>query len=86
MLAYDGPILKIDNASNGQEVRAVMSLAQQINIEKDENSKCANYPNEHYQSYKDCDQLFVFEFFQDRNITPFWATKKLETVTNKRQE
>ena len=84
MLAYVGPSLKIGNSDNSQEVRAIISLSQKINIKEDKNAKCTNYPNELYQNYKDCDQQFVSAFMEKLNITPFWATADLHAVTNKR--
>ena len=82
MLAYVGPTLKIEDSDKGQEVRAIMSLSQQINIKEDKNSKCTNYPNEIYQSYKDCDQQYVSGHMRALNISPFWATNDLNEVTN----
>ena len=84
MLAYDGPTLRIKNFDDSQEVRAVMSLSQQINIEEDERSKCINYPNKQYKSYYECDQQFVYDYMRAMNLTPFWATTDLLSVTNQR--
>ena len=84
MLAYNGPVLKIVNAADGQEVRAVMSLSQQILTDQDKNSECENYPNKKYQSYNDCDKEFVSGYMKKVNITPFWATEDMELVTEQR--
>ena len=54
MLAYIGPTLKIENSDKGQEVRAIVSLSQKINIEENKNSKCTKYPNDQFKSYKEC--------------------------------
>ena len=80
MLAYEGPILKI-NGSNGQNVYAMFGLSQTIYTDKDKNSECKTYPNERYQSYKDCDTEFVSNFTKEMNMTPFWATQDLKLVT-----
>ena len=82
MLAYIGPTLKIENSDKGQEVRAIVSLSQKINIEENKNSKCTNYPNEQFKSYKECDMLFVIEYMKAMNLTPFWGTTDLHAVTN----
>ena len=84
MLAYAGPKLKIEDSNEGQEIIAALSLSQQINTDKDENSKCLNYPNEAYESYEQCDQEFLMEYMQNIDITPFWATRDLKDVTNQR--
>ena len=80
LLAYDGPILKI-NTSSRRETQAVFSLSQQILTDKDPNSECKTYPNNLYQSYKDCDKEFVSNYTKKLNITPFWATDDLESIT-----
>ena len=84
MLAYAGPKLKIEDSNEGQEIIAALSLSQLINTDKDENSKCLNYPNEAYESYEQCDQEFLMEYMQNIDITPFWATRDLKDVTNQR--
>ena len=85
MLAYDGPILKILNAAEGQEIRAVMSLSQQIYTDQDKNTDCQTYPNKKHQSYEDCDKEFVSDYIKKKmGIMPFWVTDNLDLVTEQR--
>ena len=85
MLAFVGPKLKIQDSDEGQEIIVALSLSEQILTDKDKNSKCTNYPNKLYKSYKDCDKEFLMKQMKDLNITPFWATRDLDQVTNQRQ-
>ena len=85
MLAYDGPILKILNAAEGQEIRSVMSLSQQIYTDQDKNTDCQTYPNNNHQSYKDCDKEFVSDYIKKKmSIMPFWVTEDFDLVTEQR--
>ena len=90
MLAYIGPTLKIENSDKGQEVRAIVSLSQKINIEENKNSKCTNYPNEQFKSYKECDMHFVIEYMNEsytilgnnRTTCSYKSYVKLENILN----
>ena len=49
-------------------------------------AKCEVYPNKNYKTFNDCDEEFVFtEVNQTMNITPFWSTKDLKSVTKHRK-
>ena len=86
LLAYSGPQIKINDLGIGQEVRVFMKFSQEIDSEKDKKAKCNLYPNQDYKSYNECDQKFVYtEVNEVMNITPFWSTKDLKSVTKHRK-
>ena len=82
MLAYQGPAIKIDDVSSqpGREIKTLVHMSQEIQPERD--LGCKNYPYNHYNSYKDCDEEYLLkEVKHRRNVTPVWATEDLEAVT-----
>jgi len=85
MLAYNGPTLTIKDPRE-RELRAIVSISQEINSAKDKTARCTNYPNETYITYNECDKYIVNYILKDDfNITPFWSTKGLDTVTKLRK-
>ena len=82
MLAYQGPVIKIDDVASqpGREIKTLVHISQNLQPERD--MGCTNYPNDHYNSYKDCDEDYLLkEVKLRRNVTPVWATEDLEAVT-----
>ena len=83
-MAYSGPILTI--RERNRRIRAVVRISQEIYSAEDNTAKCQNYPNAIYESYKDCDQSLVNDIMKNSfNITPFWSTKNLDSVTKLRK-
>ena len=83
-LAYDGPSVAISDLiiESSKQIRVLLKVSQDINTERNEESKCKNYPYENYLNYNDCDQNYVQNIVKDNlNITPFWATQVFENVT-----
>ena len=84
ILAYSGPILTI--RERNRRIRAVVRISQEIYSPEDNTAKCQNYPNGIYESYNDCDQSLVNDIMKNSfNITPFWSTKNLDSVTKLRK-
>ena len=86
LMAYSGPQVKINDMSVGQEIRVMIKISQEIDSEKDVRAKCKIYPNKIYKNFNECDEDFVFhEVNKILNITPFWSTKDLKSVTKNRK-
>ena len=84
ILAYSGPILTI--RERNRRIRAVVRISQEIYSPEDNTAKCQNYPNGIYESYNDCDQSLVNDIMKNSfNISPFWSTKNLDSVTKLRK-
>ena len=82
--SYDGPSVEVSDLieESGKQIEIIAKLSQNIKAEKDEESKCKNYPFKTFLNYNECDQTYVKKLLQDKlNITPFWATESLENVT-----
>ena len=87
-LSYTGPLLEISDLfhEKGRQIEIIVQLSQNIKTERDEESKCRNYPNKEYLSYNDCDQTYVQKIMKEKfSITPFWATQDLDNITTMRQ-
>ena len=80
---YDGQPLKIDGLSEGKYKRFHLKISQTIDLEMDSGINCINYPNDKFQSYRNCDESFVYEKMKTFKAMPFWAAKTLEDVTNR---
>ena len=81
LLAYNGPSLAIKDPRE-REIRAIVKMSQEIHSDKDEDARCTNYPNEHYEDYNECDETYVLDRIKlYYNITPVWATRDLDSVT-----
>ena len=85
MLAYSGPIISNQIKGFTKEVKVALKITQNKFSEEDQTNPCAEYPNEDYQSFEDCDEIFVYhEMKTKHHIMPFWATDNLTEVTDKR--
>ena len=59
-------------------------MKQNAFVEADITKNCVVYPNDDFQSYKDCDNLFmknVVSSFDPPTLVPVWLTNTLENVT-----
>ena len=87
LISYSGPQIEIKDILKSPKVYdATLSLSQSISSERDSESNCALYPNENFDSYRDCDEYYVHKEFlkYDKRLMPFWATDDLSEVTSKR--
>ena len=81
---YVGSAVEIDSLSRGVYKRFDLKISQKINLEIDSGIKCRNYPNKEYQSYRNCDEDFLYKKMKTTyNVIPFWAAKTFEEVTNR---
>ena len=87
MLSYNGPELRLNNLHDDRKVvKVALRLSQFIYSDKDENNECVNYPQENYQSYRACDEDYIYRRMKNHyGIMPFWATGNLSEVTKARQ-
>ena len=52
-------------------------MDQNIYSEKDSKINCQNYPNIKFESYVECDEEFVYNFFKNKTkLMPFWVSKE----------
>ena len=85
MLSYSGPPLKIKNLMYPEIIKVMVSLEQFLHSEEDKSKQCKNYPTENFESYKNCDEDFVYKSITKKyNIVPFWATNNLTEVTSRK--
>ena len=67
-----------------------MSISEVIYDEDDQSNNCQDYPNKDYESYGDCDAVFIKTEYKTENcttvkstdITPIFTTKNLDEVPN----
>ena len=81
-LDYDGPFMEIENLKEPKRQKFVISIEQTINLESDPDKRCKNYPVGQYDSYRECDEDYVYDFMKSHNhMMPFWATRSMDQVT-----
>ena len=78
---YSGPPMVINNLARTIKKSYVQIISISKDSELDDNIKCKNYPHGQYNSYKDCDDQFIYEEVSKTGLMPFWATKDYTTVT-----
>ena len=79
-----GSAIKIDSLASGVYKRFHLKISQTINLEIDSGIKCRKYPNIEFQSYRNCDEDFVYKKMKYTfQAMPFWAAKTFEEVTNR---
>ena len=82
LLSYSGPTESLDL---GESIlyKEIVSISQNIFSEKDKMKKCRNYPNEDYESYRQCDEQFVYKDMKTKyQLMPFWATHEMDEVSS----
>ena len=80
-LMYSGPPMVINNLARTIKKSYVQIISISKDSELDDNIKCKNYPHGQYNSYKDCDDQFIYGEVSKSGLMPFWATKDYTTVT-----
>ena len=85
MIAYSGPNIFIQDLGKGMQQDVILSLSQFIQAE-DNKTNCMNYPNQIFESYRDCDENFLHQRMlnSSKKVMPFWATNNFSEVTIKR--
>ena len=87
MLSYNGPDIRNLDLSVKRFFKVILRISQNIFVERDERKKCRNYPNANFDSYKDCDEHFLYREMKNKyNVIPFWTAYDLNEVTSKRYE
>ena len=82
LLSYSGPAESLDLEKSIQ-FGEIVSLSQSIFSEKDTSKKCRNYPNEEYESYRECDEQFVYQDMRTKyKVMPFWAAGEMNEVSS----
>ena len=85
MLSYHGPDIRNPDLSVKRFFKSIIRVSQNIFIEEDESKKCRNYPNSNFDSYRDCDEQFLYREIKSKyNVVPFWTAYDLNEVTSKR--
>ena len=81
--AYDGPPLVLNNGQSKLYQEYFLTLSQQINLEIDSGINCLDYPSKEFQSYRDCDEDYIYNQMKHTyKIMPFWAAKTFDEVTS----
>ena len=78
--AYRGPFIGIDNWHSVKTFG--LSLKQTHYSYQDVETNCINYPSREFNSFKDCDEHFIFGKMQKIGVMPFWAAKNKNDVTS----
>ena len=88
MLSYNGPdIINPDLSVTSLFFKAIIRVSQNIFVEEDERINCKNYPNSEFESYRDCDEKFLYKEIRNKfNVVPFWTANDLNEVTSKRND
>ena len=87
LLSYNGPDIKNPDLSVKRFFKAIIRISQNIFVEKDKSKKCQNYPNSKFDSYRDCDEQFVYREVKNKyNVVPFWTAYDFNEVTSKRND
>ena len=81
--AYDGPLLVLNYGQSKIFQEYFLTLSQRINLETDSGINCLDYPSKEVQSYRNCDEDYVYsQMKRTYKIMPFWAAKTLDEVTS----
>ena len=87
MLSYEGPTFQNLDLTDPILIKGIFKLSQTIDTEEDEEKLCKNYPYNGFNSFRECDEQFVYDEFKNRfNIMPAWAAFDKEETTNLRLE
>ena len=82
LLSYSGPVIENRDLIEPILYKEIVSISQNLFSERDTLKKCRNYPNEDYESYRECDEHFVYQEMRSKyNLMPFWAANKLNEVS-----
>ena len=69
-----GSAVEIDSLSSRVYKRFHLKISQTINLEIDSGIKCRKYPNKEFQSYRNCDEDFVYKKMKNTfKAMPFWG-------------
>ena len=78
---YVGPPMILNDLSNPAYFSYYHTISQKVDSELDKKKNCRKYPNNKYETFKDCDFEFVRNQVSKEGLNPFWATKNYTTVT-----
>ena len=85
MLSYSGSIIGNQFKGFNKNMKIAMRINQNKYSKEDSRNPCSEYPNMEFQSYRECDEKFVYRVMKDKlNLIPFWATDNMSEVTDKR--
>merc|ERR1712192_19775 len=63
----------------------IVELKKRVMVEEDVSNTCRNYPNEDFETYMDCDDMFMAETLRNitdgLNVIPPWLNDNLDDVT-----
>ena len=85
MLSYEGPTFQNLDLTDPILMKGIFKLSQTIDTEEDEEKLCENYPHNGFNSYKECDEQFVYDELKNKFIImPVWAALDKTETTNLR--
>ena len=83
LLSYSGPVIENSDLIEPILYKEIVSISQNLFSERDTLKKCRNYPNEDYESYRECDEQFVYQDLRtEYKVMPFWAADKMNEVSS----
>ena len=77
--SYSGADIKLANTNISMIKKYVLTFKQKHY--SPEVSNCVDYPSEKYESYEECDRLFVYKkMIEKYNMVPFWSAESVKTL------
>ena len=87
ILSYSGPVIGNQLKGFTKNIRVALRVSQSKYTEEDESNPCSEYPNEKFQSFRDCDEAYVYQIMKTQhNLVPFWTTENISEVTDNRSQ
>ena len=73
LFSYSGPKITIEDLNDLTHIEMAFNIVQKLDSDLDKTKNCTNYPNEIFQSYKECDKKLIHEKMKhEYRILPFW--------------
>ena len=83
MLSYSGSIIGNQFKGFTKNMRIALRVTQNKYPEEDKTNPCSEYPNEEFQSYRECDEDFVYKEIKNKyQLMPFWAANDFIEVSS----
>ena len=82
LLSYSGPVIENSDLIEPILYKEIVSISQNLFSERDTLKKCRNYPNEDYESYRECDEASTHKHVEETfTFLPFSVIDNLEKVS-----
>ena len=82
ILSYMGPSFKNLDLNKTMYMEGIFQVSQTINSDEDLSKSCKNYPYNGLESYKDCDEQYIYQLFSKQyQLMPPWVSRYIDEVT-----